>query len=143
MARIDHSNCTHPRTPAGRRACRSALTDPTPVAGIPGTSLGEMRQAFRDDNYIAEHIRKVQANATLKAKIDTRYRVREALENQGREIRMTGQTARKLARQAAAADRIQPRRSGARVPADASACVQAALHTGRGRCACGWATEGF
>jgi hypothetical protein len=33
--------------------------------------------------------------------------------------------------------RIQPRRSGARVAATSSTCVQAALHT-RGRCACGW-----
>lgn len=23
MARIDHTNCSHPRTPAGRRACRA------------------------------------------------------------------------------------------------------------------------
>lgn len=71
---IDHTACTHPRTPAGRRACRSGRTT------VP----------------------------TEKAPRATQKPVR-----------------------------IQPRRSGARVSANASTCVQAALHT-RGRCACGW-----
>jgi hypothetical protein len=45
--------------------------------------------------------------------------------------------------QIAAKIRIQPRRGGARVAARNTTCVQAALHTGAGRCACGWHTEGF
>lgn len=59
------------------------------------------------------------------------------------EIRMTGPVARRMARQAMKAEnaRIQPRRSGARVSATSSTCVQAALHIDAhgGRCACGWA----
>lgn len=54
------------------------------------------------------------------------------------EIRMTGPVARRMAKYAVKAERIQPRRGGARVSAGASTCVQAALHTGTGRCACGW-----
>jgi hypothetical protein len=56
------------------------------------------------------------------------------------EIRMTGPVARRMAKHAAKADRIQPKRGGARVSIDNSGCVQAALHTGRGKCACGWST---
>lgn len=112
MARIDHTNCTHPRTPAGRKACRNAGT----AAPAP--------------DYIAEHIRKVAANWAMKARMDRDYA----------EIRMTGPVARRMARTAAKADRIQPRRSGARVAATSSTCVQAALHIDAhgGRCACGW-----
>lgn len=59
-----------------------------------------------------------------------------------REIRMTGPVARRMARQAMKAEnaRIQPRRSGARVSARNTSCVQAALHIDAhgGRCACGW-----
>jgi hypothetical protein len=57
-------------------------------------------------------------------------------------IKMTGPVARRMARQAAAADRIQPRRGGARVSAKNTTCVQAALHTS-GRCACGWHAANF
>lgn len=28
MARIDHTACTHPRTPAGRRGCRAGMASP-------------------------------------------------------------------------------------------------------------------
>jgi hypothetical protein len=61
---------------------------------------------------------------------------------------LTGAVVRRMARTAAKADnmkaaRIQPRRSGARVSAGTSTCVQAALHKGNGRCACGWHTEGY
>lgn len=59
------------------------------------------------------------------------------------DIKITGPVARRMARTAAKADnmkaeRIQPRRGGARVAARNSTCVQAALHTGKGLCACGW-----
>jgi hypothetical protein len=85
---MDHTNCTHPRTATGRRACRNGTTTLSPRA---------------------------QVDAVLKAQITTRARVRQAMN----------------------AQRIQPRRSGARVDASNSTCVQAALHT-RGKCACGW-----
>jgi len=73
---IDHTTCTHPRTPSGRRACRAGRTAPV-------------------------------------------------------------ETAPRAPRATQKPVRIQPRRSGARVAATSSSCVQAALHT-RGRCACGW-----
>lgn len=84
---IDHTTCTHPRTPAGRRSCRANT-------GTPADLRGRARTAGRD--------------AQIVAKLRTRP------------------------------ERIQPRRSGARVAIDNSGCVQAALHTGRGKCACGW-----
>lgn len=88
---ISHANCTHPPTPAGRRACRKATG-----LDIKGPTVT---------------INRVSGNRTV-----------------------TGpRTPEKPAR-------IQPRRSGARVAADGSACVQAALHVDAhgGRCACGW-----
>lgn len=96
---MDHTNCTHPRTPAGRRVCRNGAGDLVGVAGA---------------DYIAEHIRKTAANGRFKARMDREY-----------------------------ATRIQPRRSGARVSATSSTCVQAALHVDAhgGRCACGWEAE--
>lgn len=120
---IDHTNCNHPRTAAGRRACRAAIATGAPAPVAP--------------DYIAQHMLKVRTSQAAKARMDRDY--------DAAEIRMTGATARKLARHAAKADavRIQPRRSGARVTVGGSACVQAALHTGNGRCACGWHTEGF
>lgn len=116
MARIDHTACTHPRTPAGRRACRQGGS-PAPAP-----------------DYIGDHIRKTAANGAMKARMDRRYD----------DIKMTGPVARRIGRQAMAADnaRIQPRRSGARVDARKASCVQAALHTpGTIRCACGWGQE--
>jgi hypothetical protein len=118
MARIDHTACTHPRTPAGRRACRAGVTELV----IPAV------------DYITRDMNRQRANAAAKARMDREYDARDA------QIKMTGATARKLARHAAKADamRIQPRRSGARVTGAFSSCVQAALHVGTGRCACGW-----
>jgi hypothetical protein len=113
---MDHTNCTHLRTPAGRRACRAGASTPAPV------------------DYISDHVRKTTANAAMKARMDRDY------DSAG--IKMTGPVARRMARQAAKADavRIQPRRSGARVSARNTSCVQAALHIDAhgGRCACGW-----
>lgn len=118
MARIDHTACTHPRTPAGRRACRAGVANGTPVPVV---------------DYIKEHINKTAANGRMKARMDRSYD----------EIKMTGPVARRMARTATkvdAAPRIQPRRSGARVSATSSTCVQAALHIDvhGGMCACGW-----
>ncbi len=158
MARIDHTNCTHPRTPAGRRACRQGGS-PAPAP-----------------DYIGDHIRKTAANGAMKARMDRQYDEAErtidnstigaemAKRAQGKrplkaqdrrmgmasamltdEVKMTGAVARRMARQAVAADnaRIQPRRSGARVSGAFASCVQAALHIDAhgGRCACGWAAQ--
>lgn len=96
MARIDHTNCTHPRTPAGRRACRAQ----SEMAVPPVPTAMEMER--------------------------------------GR-----ARTARKLARHAAAADRMRARTNGiiqASRDLTYANCVQAELHTGKPGtvCACGW-----
>lgn len=116
MAKIDHTACTHPRTPAGRRACRAAVAKGTTLDMTPERSAEIDRQV------------KAFSDAFNKAKS---------------EIKMTGPVARRMARHAAKADRIQPRKSGARVSTDASTCVQAALHVNAhgGRCACGWKAD--
>jgi hypothetical protein len=47
MARIDHSNCSHPRTPAGRAVCRRGGSTPdvvTPVVA-PVRNTREIREA--------------------------------------------------------------------------------------------------
>lgn len=126
MARIDHTNCTHARTPAGRRACRAGNAITSDQAGRMDMPLGV--------DYIGDHIRKTAANGAMKARMDRSYD----------EVKITGPVARRMAKQAMAADnaRIQPRRSGARVDARNASCVQAALHTpGTIRCACGWGQE--
>lgn len=117
--KIDHTNCIHPRTPAGRRACRNSVRNGAPAPVAP--------------DYIGDHIRATAAKHAIKAKMDRDY--------DKAEIKMTGPVARRMARHAAKSDRIQPRKSGARVKIDNSGCVQAALHTGTGRCACGWHTD--
>lgn len=161
MARIDHTNCTHPRTPAGRRACRAGNTtftvaDALSVAStMTGAELAANGKA-KVEEYILLH-----GSQAAKRRINAENRSEEILRNaqaarqrEDAQIRVTGATARKMARHAAAADkvraprqtvapaRIQPRRSGARVAARSSACVQAALHTS-GRCACGWHAANF
>lgn len=130
MATIDHTACIHPRTPAGRAACRKLraglaanidfspkVTHPAPVDQIA--------------RYAKKHHLGPEAEAGMRAASS--------------EIKMTGTVARRIARQAAKAEnaRIQPRRSGARVAVDNSTCVQAALHTSRGLCACGHMTGEF
>lgn len=89
---ISHADCTHPRTPAGRRACRSGASTPSQAP-------------------IDRDIYRAQANQAARRRMDV--------------------------------PRIQPRRSGARVSAGSSTCVQAALHTSRGLCACGHMTGEF
>ena len=76
---MSHANCTHPRTPAGRRACRNGAQVETPAT-----------------DYIGEHIRKTAANHAMKARMDREYA----------EIKMTGATARKLAKHAGRADAL-------------------------------------
>lgn len=128
MARIDHTACTHPRTPAGRRACRAGNAAPVVTDGL----------VIPPVDYIAREIYKNRANAAAKARMDREYDARDA------QIKMTGDMARRMARTAVKAEnaRIQPRRSGARVSGAFASCVQAALHTpGTIRCACGWGQE--
>lgn len=122
MARIDHTDCTHVSTPAARKLCRSfKAAAAAPVVEAP--------------SYITQEINRQVANNAVKARMDRRY--------DDEELRITGPVARRMARQAMAAEnaRIQPRRSGARVSTTGSTCVQAALHIDShgGRCACGWA----
>lgn len=46
MARIDHTNCTHPRTPAGRRACRAGVAPVVaPAASSMVARIAELDQA--------------------------------------------------------------------------------------------------
>lgn len=119
---ISHTGHNHPSTPAGRRACRAS------------GGAGDM-QATKPD-YIADHIRKTAANSQMKARMDRQY---DEADLRGL-ARTAGRDAQIVAKLRTKPPRIQPRRSGARVSADTSTCVQAALHTGRGRCACGWDT---
>lgn len=46
---LDHSHCTHPRTPAGRQACRKARAKMDPV-----TERVAQREAELDDAFEAE-----------------------------------------------------------------------------------------
>jgi hypothetical protein len=116
---IDHTNCTHPRTPAGRRACRA------------GNLVPSLSQSISPERSSAEQRDRDERSARIRASFAS-----------GPEIKITGPVARRMARQAIAADnaRIQPRRSGARVSTRNTSCVQAALHIDAhgGRCACGW-----
>lgn len=102
---MSHADCTHPRTPAARRACRGG------VKMTPERRLAESAGLVRP---IARIITEEDRDRMSPGKHPGRVR-----QEQRRE-------------------RIQPRRSGARVAIDVSGCVQAALHTGRGKCACGW-----
>jgi hypothetical protein len=91
---MSHATCTHPRTPAGRRACRGGVVSaPAPVV-TPAP------------------------------------------------IRMTGPVARRIARQAVAADNLRAPVTRAPKPTlvirTPETCVQAELHRGSGMCACGW-----
>lgn len=59
MARMDHTNCSHPRTPAGRRACRAGNT---PVATPAPTT-----------DYVKEHMNAHLASYLMKARMDRAY----------------------------------------------------------------------
>lgn len=119
---ISHADCTHPRTPAGRRACRDAarIRDEHQARE---PRVGSVDEAIA---YVIANPKKAAAAATAKAE--------SWIASYGTDTARARVAARKPSQRPA---RIQPRRSGARVDATASTCVQAALHT-RGRCACGW-----
>lgn len=118
---MSHANCTHPRTPAGRRACRAGnaaapvVIAPTVVPTSPGLRHPEIK-------WTAAAVRRAgKAIAKADAMRADRDKARQA---------------------AAAAPRIQGRRIPSRVVRDGSGCIQASLHTS-GRCACGWHAENF
>lgn len=52
MTRIDHTNCNHPRTPAGRRACRAS------GVAVPAV------------DYVKQHMHKVQTAHAIRARMD-------------------------------------------------------------------------
>lgn len=125
---IDHTNCTHPRTPAGRRVCRDAAR----VRDVHQAMEPQVSSIQEAIAYVIANPDKAVAAATAKA---------EAwIASSGTDKARARVAARKRSQRPA---RIQPRRSGARVSIDNSGCVQAALHTDAhgGRCACGWAAE--
>jgi len=122
---ISHADCTHPRTPAGRRACRAGnaplvVTTPDPISVYART----------------HHL---SADAENGMRVAMAQVTTAPIEIEIARSKMN-QTAR---RRMAAAPRIQPRKSGARVSVTSSTCVQAALHSSRGLCACGHMTGEF
>lgn len=129
---ISHAGHNHPATPAARAACRKLMNG---AGGSP-----TVQRIEGDGSYIGQHIRRSAANAAIKAQMDRRYDAQETPLD--REIgRARANQAARRRMDLDATRRIQPRRSGARVAASSSTCVQAALHTGTGRCACGWHTD--
>jgi hypothetical protein len=108
---ISHANCTHPRTPAGRRACRAGAAPVTKDRTYGAPEIGIPYVVWPEGVSEAGYRKLVRAAGARHA--------RNAPEKPAR---------------------IQPRRGGARVPARSSTCVQAALHIAAhgGRCACGW-----
>jgi hypothetical protein len=62
MARIDHTTCTHLRTPAGRRACRnSSIT----VASIPAPDVAPIIGFSRIDALVVEITKNGQRVGTI------------------------------------------------------------------------------
>lgn len=127
---ISHAGHNHPATPAGRRACRASGGDGDSQANRP---VGAVRKLAEDAGLVTPAADRNARLDAMKARLDSMA---------DEPIKLSGAQARKIARHAAKADRvrIQPKRSGARVAIDDSGCVQAALHIGRGKCACGWDT---
>jgi hypothetical protein len=83
------------------------------------------------------NVTRIESDGLVKTNADRRGLVKTNADRRGL-ARTAGRNA-----QLAAKIRLQPRKSGARVSAGTSTCVQAALHKGNGRCACGWHTEGY
>lgn len=129
---VSHADCTHPRTPAGRRACRAGR-EVTPLTGT--VFAPEVRPVPAPEiKWTAAAVRRAGKAIAGAEKMRAQREANMAL-NAIAEDRIKSDNRRQRAEKPA---RIQPRRSGARVSAGGSSCVQAALHTGTGRCACGW-----
>ena len=117
---IDHTNCTHPRTPAGRRVCRTQYQ-----ADMDGRAMTQLMNTPVPDAATRRGAAKaMQDKLEGMADAPAPRKVRA-----GANMTVPAPKARR-----------QPKRSTRRVADDGSGCVQAALHTGRGRCACGWDT---
>lgn len=145
---VSHANCTHPRTPAGRRACRAGVAAPKTwtvadalklASTMTGAELAANGNA-KTEAWILEH-----GTPAAKRRINAKDRVTEIRENAAAARQRENDRMRAAGRVAKDPKpaRIQPRRSGARVSATGSTCVQAALHIDAhgGRCACGWVAE--
>lgn len=126
MARIDHTACTHPRTPAGRRACRDA-------GRVANVHMAMEPKVTTVKDAIAHVIANPRAAAASGA-----AKTEAWIMTSGTRAAQERVMAR---RRDNTPKRIQPRRSGARVSGAFASCVQAALHIDAhgGRCACGWA----
>jgi hypothetical protein len=107
--RIDHTNCTHLRTPAGRAACRAGKATPaSPITPTRSTIAADLRKLETDQ------ARRVEADRNSRIKVQVTEDIAKA--------------------------RRQPTaRRGKVAVSDPRTCVQWELHTGSGRCACGWA----
>lgn len=131
---ISHANCTHPRTPAGRRACRAGNAPVAPPTGDRTYGAPEIGIPYVvwPEGVSEAGYRKLVREAGDRYTISNRDR-RGMARTAGRDAQLAAKLSQKPAR-------IQPRRGGARVAARSSACVQAALHIDAhgGRCACGW-----
>ncbi len=148
---IDHTNCDHPRTPAGRRACRDAS------AGKESKSwAGQLGRAERAHAEAAGLVPPVKLTGPVARRMARTVAKADAMRQ-----------ARDMSREAVIEDvqAIPPapvRRERAqtlqrrlesmgdakynRVPVSITGrgskqCVQAELHTGKGRCACGWESK--
>jgi hypothetical protein len=96
---MSHATCTHPRTPAGRRACR---------AGTPSPAETAVKVELGADTPDAAAMRRARGTR---------------LQN------------RLMAMADAPVTRAPKPNLVIRTPEN---CVQAELHKGSGRCACGW-----
>lgn len=135
MARIDHTNCAHPRTPAGRRACRNA----------PITMASVAREMFTTPDPVISNADKLRRSMALALATPGDVLAANANAKTEEWIAENGTPAAK--RRINAAGRSKEIRANAaamrrRESAVLNGCVQAALHT-TGRCACGWASAGF
>lgn len=178
--RIDHTTCSHDRTPKERAACRARQREfdatmtsvreakevpltpaqreasvvyleqhrarkvtPTKVDGLSKVTDEEGRVV--DWQVTPALVAKVQGKIAKRAKrTDPALRVADRRMAEIREAadRETWREARSAARKAAlrvVSRPLQPSADGL----DYGHCVQADLHRGGGRCACGWHTEGF
>lgn len=74
---IDHSSCAHPRTPAGRAACRRAQGGATPTKQRPERPVGTSRERHPSD---ASYWRRGGRTDALKALNEAPARVRVFIE---------------------------------------------------------------
>lgn len=158
--RIDHTTCSHDRTPKARAVCRaqqrsydSAMDDLrnrpetplTPEIRVAATDYADRtREARKAVLTVVEGSTRAAGRVTRRTKrTDPALRVADRRMREIREAadQPTWDGARKAARKAAlrTARPLVPSADGV----DYSLCIQVGLHIGSGRCACGWHTAGF